>query len=197
MILTLLSYFRFPDERVHAVAEFLLKEQMADGGWNCQRVHGATHASFNTTIAVLEGMLEYGAAYPKQASTIKKAVRRAHEFLLVHHLYRSHRTGNVVNSTMTRMNFPPQWHYDFLRVLDYFQSIRADCDERMMDAIELLKAKQQPNGRWAAYRRWPGRVFFELEKAGEDSRWNTLRALRVLKWWEAGRRSNKGKNPKV
>ena len=184
MILTLFSYFRFPDERVHDVTGFLLKEQMPDGGWNCQRVHGATHASFNTTISVLEGMFEYGASYPKQASTIKKAVRHAHEFLLVHHLYRSHRTGKVVNSTMTRMNFPPQWHYDFLRALDYLQSVGAEYDERMKDAIELLKSKQQPNGRWAAYRPWPARVFFELEKTGEDSRWNTLRALRVLKWWE-------------
>jgi len=197
MILTLLSYFRSRDERVHAVAEFLLKEQMPDGGWNCQRVHGATHASFHTTISVLEGMYEYGQAHPKQASTIEKAVRRALEFLLVHHLYRSHRTGKVIDSAMTRMYFPPRWHYDFLRVLDYFQSIRADHDERMKNAIEYLKAKQLPNGRWPAYRRWPGRVFFELEKAGEDSRWNTLRALRVLKWWEARRPSNKVKSPTV
>jgi hypothetical protein len=197
MIVTLLSYFRFPDERVHAVAEFLLKEQMADGGWNCQRVRGATHASFNTTISVLEGMLEYGAADPKQASTVKRAVRHAHEFLLVHHLYRSHRTGNVVNSAMTRMNFPPQWHYDFLRALDYFQTVRADQDERMLDAIELLKAKRQSNGRWPAYKRWPGRVFFEMEKAGEDSRWNTLRALRVLKWWEEKRHPDQVKDPTV
>jgi len=184
MMLTLLSYFRFPDKRVHDVAEFLLKEQMPDGGWNCQRVHGATHASFHTTISVLEGMFEYGEAYPKRAPIIEKAVRQAQEFLLVHHLYKSHHTGKVVNSEMTRMYFPPRWHYDFLRALDYFQSIHADYDERMKDAIELLKAKQQPNGRWPAYKPWPGHVFFELEKTGEDSRWNTLRALRVLKWWE-------------
>jgi hypothetical protein len=184
MMLTLLSYFRSPDERVHAVAEFLLKEQMADGGWNCQRVRGATHASFHTTISVLEGMYEYGQAYPKQAATLEKAIKKAHEFLLIHHLYKSHRTGKIVDPAMTRMYFPPRWHYDFLRALDYFQSIRAAYDERMKDAMELLKTKGQPNGRWAAYRPWPARVFFEMEKAGEDSRWNTLRALRVLKWWE-------------
>lgn len=89
------------------------------------------------------------------------------------------------------------WQYDFLRALDYFQSIRADHDKRMKDAMELLKAKQQPNGRWAAYRPWPARVFFEMEKAGEDSRWNTLRALRVLKWWEERRPSNELKKPTV
>ena len=184
MILTLLSYFHFPDERVHAVADFLLKEQMPDGGWNCQRARGATHASFHTTISVLEGMYEYRQAYPKKALPIDKAMKKAHVFLLVHRLYKSHRTGKVADAAMTRMVFPPRWHYDFLRALDYFQSVRADYDERMNDAVELLKAKQQSNGRWAAYRGWPARVFFDMEKAGEDSRWNTLRALRVLKWWE-------------
>jgi hypothetical protein len=184
MILTLLSYFRSPDEHVHAVAEFLLKEQMADGGWNCQRVRGATHASFHTTISALEGMWEYRQADPKEALPIEEAIKKAHEFLLIHYLYKSHRTGKVVNSAMTRMYFPSRWHYDFLRALDYFQSVQAGYDERMKDAIELLKAKQQPNGRWVAPRPWPARVFFEMEKAGEDSRWNTLRALRVLKWWD-------------
>lgn len=184
MILALLSYFRFPDKRVHNVAAFLLKEQMPDGGWNCQRVHGATHASFHTTISVLEGLYEYSEAYPKQTPATEKAVRQAHEFLLAHRLYKSHRTGKVVDPAMTRMYFPPRWHYDFLRALDYFQTVRAGYDERLEDAIELLKSRQRPDGRWPAYRRWPGRVFFELEKAGEDSRWNTLRALRVLKWWE-------------
>jgi hypothetical protein len=170
---------------------------MADGGWNCQRVRGATHASFHTTISVLEGMYEYGQAYPEGATALENAIGKAHEFLLIHHLYKSHRTGKIVDPAMTRMHFPPRWHYDFLRALDYFQSIRADQDGRMKDAMELLKAKQQPNGRWAAYRPWPARVFFEMEKAGEDSRWNTLRALRVLKWWEARSPSNAGKIPAV
>lgn len=184
MILTLLSYFHFPDERIHNVAEFLLKEQMPDGGWNCQRVRGASHASFHTTISVLDGMYEYRQAYPEKALPIEQALEKAHEFLFVHRLYKSHRTGNVVDAAMTRMVFPPRWHYDVLRALDYLQSVRAGYDERMKDAIEILKAKQQPNGRWVAYRGWPARVFFEMERAGEDSRWNTLRALRVLKWWE-------------
>jgi hypothetical protein len=133
---------------------------------------------------VLEGLYEYEKVYPRQASSMKKAIKKAHEFLLIHHLYKSHRTGKVVDSAMTQMHFPPRWHYDFLRALDYFQSVRGGHDERISSAIELLKAKQQPNGRWPAYKPWSGRVFFELEKAGEDSRWNTLRALRVLKWWE-------------
>jgi hypothetical protein len=143
MMLTLLSYFYFPDERVHRVAEFLLKEQMPDGGWNCQRGSGTTHASFHTTISVLDGIYEYRQAYPEKAVPIEKAIQKAHEFLLIHHLYKSHRTGKVVDSAMTQMHFPPRWHYDVQRGLDYFQSIRAGRDERMKDAMDLLKAGLQ------------------------------------------------------
>jgi len=184
MILTLLCYFRHPHERVHNIVEFLLKEQMPDGGWNCQRIHGATHSSFHTTISVLEGMFEYSQAYPREAPGIEEAVKQAHEFLLVHRLYKSHRTGKVADPAMARMYFPPRWRYDFIRALDYFQSIHAPYDERMVNAIELLKMKQQPDSRWLAYSPWAGRVFFEMEKTGKASRWNTLRALRVLKWWK-------------
>ena len=184
MLLSLFSYFRSSDERVHSVADYLLREQMRDGGWNCERINGATHGSFHTTISVLEGLREYASTHPAIAS-LMDAVNRAHTFLLNHRLYKSHRTGAVVNSAMTRMNFPPRWHYDFIRALDYFQSVNAPRDERMNDAIELLKSKQRKDGRWPAYRPWAGRMYFEMEKAGAPSRWNTLRALRVLKWWES------------
>ena len=183
MLLALLSYFRCPDERVHAVASFLLKVQMADGGWNCEWVKGATHSSFHTTISVLEGLAEYRLTYPTQGTRTLPASQRAHEFLLQHRLYRSHHTGEVVDPAMTRMNFPPRWKYDFIRVLDYFQWIGAQRDERMNDAIDLLRDKQKADERWPAYSLYSGRKFFEMEKAGEASRWNTLRALRVMKWW--------------
>ena len=184
MLLSLLSYFCSSDERVHSVADYLLHEQMRDGGWNCERINGARHGSFHTTISVLEGFREYASIHPAPAS-LMDAAQRAHTFLLNHHLYKSHRTGAVVNPAMTRMNFPPRWHYDFIRALDYFQSVNAPHDERMGDAIDLLKEKQRKDGRWPAYRPWSGRMYFEMEKAGTPSRWNTLRALRVLKWWES------------
>ncbi len=192
MILALLSYFRFPDERIHSVAGFLLREQMPDGGWNCERIKGATHASFHTTLSVLEGFAEYTAAYPHTLETVKPAVEAAHEFLWRHRLYKSHRTGEIFDPKMTQMPFPPRWHYDFLRALDYFQSVNAPRDERMNDAIDLLLKKREKDGRSLAPRdKWPlnapyaGLVYFHMEKAGQPSRWNTLRALRVLKWWAA------------
>jgi hypothetical protein len=189
MFLALLSYFRFPDERIHSVAGYLLREQMPDGGWNCERIKGATHASFHTTISVLEGLAEYVAAYPEAAAAVAAAQDSAHAFLLEHRLYRSHRTGQVVDPAMTQMRFPPRWHYDFLRALDYFQSLNAPRDERLEEAIQLLESKPDRDGRWTLNAPWPGLVFFQMEPAGQSSRWNTLRALRVLKWW-------KNKNPR-
>ena len=184
MLLALLSYFQFPDERVHSVADFLFRDQMADGGWNCERVKGATHSSFHTTISVLEGLTEYAATYPQAAAAVKSATEAAQAFLLEHRLYRSHRTGEIVDPALTRMHFPPRWHYDFLRALDYFQAVNAPQDERLAEAIELLRSKAEAEGRWPLTSPWPGLVYFQMEAAGQPSRWNTLRALRVLKWWE-------------
>ncbi|MBL8045407.1 MAG: hypothetical protein JNL09_02645 [Anaerolineales bacterium] len=185
MVLALLSYFQLPDERVHRVVEHLLGQQMQDGGWNCERPKGATHSSFHTTLSVLEGLHEYGLTFPRRVASLTSAVERAHEFLWLHRLYRSHRTGKVADPALARMYFPPRWHYDFLRALDYFQWVKAPREARMQDAIDLLKSKRLPDGRWRQGANWAGRTFFELEPVGQPSRWNTLRALRVLKWWEA------------
>jgi hypothetical protein len=184
MFLALLSYFGCPDERIHSVFEFLLREQMPDGGWNCERIKGATHASFHTTISVLEGLDEYAARYPENLSAVIEARAKAHGFLLQHRLYKSHRSGEVVDPKMTLMHFPPRWRYDFIRALDYFQSIKAPKDARMSDAIELLRARQK-DGTWPLNVPWPGLVYFHMEETGQPSRWNTLRALRVLQWWQS------------
>lgn len=184
MILSILSYFGCQDERIDALAEHLLGQQMADGGWNCERPKGATHGSFHTTISVLEGLHEYTLTHPTAAAALSDAVTRGREFLLIHRLYRSHRTGEVADPDMARIHFPPRWHYDFLRGLDYFQWVNAPRDERMADAVELLCSKQAPDGRWKQGTNWPGRIFFEMEPAGQPGRWNTLRGLRVLRWWE-------------
>jgi hypothetical protein len=186
MFLTLLAYFRHPDDRIHGLANHLLGVQMADGGWNCRQFRdGSRHASFNTTILVLEGLGEYCRTYADMHQKIQPALDAAHEFLLQHHLYQSHHTGEPANPVFMRMCFPPRWHYDFLRGLDYFQSISASRDERMQDAIQLLTNKRGEDGRWVLNTPWSGKVYFNLESAGKPSRWNTLRALRTLKWWEA------------
>ena len=184
MTLALLAYFRYEDERVHAIADHLIRQQMADDGWNCDSYKGATHSSFHTTISVLEGLREYEKFAPENLDAIKAAQARAHEFLLAHRLYKSDKTGEVVKATMTRFSFPPRWWYDVLRGLDYFQEINAPRDERMQDAVDVVYKRRKKDGRWVLQNKHSGRIFFEMEKVRDPSRWNTLRALRVLNWWE-------------
>jgi hypothetical protein len=183
LILSLLAYFQYEDDRIHALAEHLLAQQMPDGGWNCQSYKGATHSSFHTTILVLEGLREYEKFNPQNIKKIQQAQESGREFLLIHQLFKSHRTGEVVNPAFTRFSFPPRWHYDILRALDYFQECGAQTDARLSDAIEIVLRRRKHDGKWVLQNKHPGKAFFEMEKVGEPSRWNTLRALRVLKWW--------------
>jgi hypothetical protein len=181
MCLSVVAYFESDDARVEKLAENLLGLQMPDGGWNCRRPQGATHSSLNTTISALDGLREYAALGKRRVAA---AERRGREFLLAHRLFRSHRTGNVIKSDFTRLAFPPRWHYDILRALDYFRAVDAPRDERLSDAIEILRQKRLPDGRWPLEHTYRGKTWFEMEKVGRPSRWNTLRALRVLRWWE-------------
>ena len=183
MVLSVLAYFRYPDERVHSLVEHLLTQQMADGGWNCRSYNGDQHSSFHTTISALEGLWEYEKTNGLN-DEIDSARTRAHEFLWLHRLYRSHRTCEIVDPKLTKLTFPPRWRYDLLRVLDYFQDCNAPQDERTTEGIELLRSKRRKDGTWPLNSGMSGRFFFHMEKAGQSSRMNTLRALRVLKWWD-------------
>ena len=161
---------------------------MPDGGWNCRRRFGATHASVHTTISVLEGLRHYELHRRRKVGAVRAAQRRGREFLLVHRLFRSHRTGAVIKPIFLRFAFPPRWHYDILRALDYFQAIKAPRDLRLGEAIAIVRNSQRADGRWTLQNRYQGKTYFEMERLGAPSRWNTLRALRVLKWWEDRRR---------
>jgi hypothetical protein len=183
MVLSILSYFDYDDPRLDTVAGHVLDEQMPDGGWNCRRPRGATHSSVHTTISVLEGLRHYERR-GRKLRAVRAAERRGREFLLAHRLFRSHRTGNVIRSEFLQFSFPPRWHYDVLRALDHFQSVGASRDERLAEAIDLVRARRGADGRWPLQHRYPGKTYFELERIGSPSRWNTLRALRVLAWWE-------------
>ena len=187
MVLSILAYFRLNDDRLDRIAEHLLERQMTDGGWNCRRPFGAVHASVHTTISVLEGLADYERFRGRNLRRLKAAQQRGREFLLAHRLFRSHRSGRVIDPVFVRLAFPPRWHYDILRALDYFRAVDAPADERLADAIAMLGAKQLPDGRWKLDHSFRGREFFALERVGSPSRWNTLRALRVLRWWERRR----------
>jgi hypothetical protein len=184
MLLSILSFFESDDERLDRLVDHLLEQQMSDGGWNCRWPRDATHSSVHTTISALEGLRHYELHRGRKRAAVRRAQRRGREFLLVHKLFRSHRTGKIIKPVFVRFSFPPRWHYDILRALDYFQAVNAPRDSRLSDAIAIVRKTQLPDGRWTLQNRHPGKTYFELEQLGEPSRWNTLRALRVLRWWE-------------
>jgi hypothetical protein len=183
IIFKILSYFKYQDDRIEKIAGHLVSQQMKDGGWNCCSYKGATHSSFHTTLIVLEGLGEFEKSY-EGTSEITKARKKGIEFLLQHKLFKSHRTGIIVDNKMTMFSFPTRWRYDILRCLDYFQKYKVAKDERMNDAIEILIKKMGKDGKWKLQNKHTGKVYFDLEPTGKSSRINTLRALRVLKWWE-------------
>jgi hypothetical protein len=177
-ILAVGSYF---GERSAGLVDRLLDEQLADGGWNCE-APPSTRASFNSTIRVLEGLLEYERAWGMTAA-ITDARRKAHEYLLERRMFRRLSTGEIIDRKWTRFTFPSVWHYDVLRGLDYLRDAGTVPDERVTEAIGIVKARRHQNGRWPMNHLHTDRLGFSLEtKIGAASRWNTLRAMRVLRW---------------
>lgn len=178
------SYFGHPAERL---ARRLLSEQLADGGWNCE-APPSVRSSFHTTICVLEGLLEYERAAGDRAGVlgpeISEARRRGEEYLLERGLFRRLSTGEVADPKFLELAFPPRYRHDVLRALDYFRAAGGEPDARMKDAVAIIESRRQADGRWlleAAYDEALPVPFGE--RVGEPSRWVTLRALRVLRWF--------------
>ena len=173
------------------IVDRLLGEQLPDGGWNCEAANGSTRSSFNTTICVLEALLEYelaGGSSPE----VTEARLRGQEYLLERRLFRRRSTGEVIerdrkgDAAWTRFAFPTWWHYDVLRGLEYLRRAGVTPDERVAEAIELVESKRDGDGRWPLENRYPGEMPVEMDEGeGRPSRWNTLRALRVLDWYSA------------
>jgi hypothetical protein len=172
------------DQDVDGVVARLVSDQLKDGGWNCWTERGSVRSSFATTINVLEGLRAHERATGGSAESIA-ARRRGEEYLLERKLFRRKSTGEVVNPDWLQFSFPTRWHYDVLRALEYFRAAGDPPDARVGEAIDLLRSKQQPDGTWRLENTPPGKVHFALEAGdGLPSRWNTLRALRVLRWYE-------------
>lgn len=169
-------------EDVRAVVDRLLLEQMADGGWNCEQVGGSTRGSFHTTICVLEGLLAYQRARG-ETPELRLALERGHAYLLNRRMLRRLSTGEVVDADFAAFSYPTGYHYDVLRGLDHLRAARVEPDERVVEAIALVESKRDVTGRWFLENPHPDRPDFGIEEiAGRPSRWNTLRALRVLQW---------------
>ncbi|HEU4321417.1 MAG TPA: hypothetical protein VFS66_15210 [Acidimicrobiia bacterium] len=168
-------------QEVDPIVEQLMKDQLGDGGWNCDAEAGSTVSSFHTTICVVEGLLAYERA--GNASEEVAAVRtRGEEYLLERALFRSKSTGQAVDPRFTMLSFPVRWYHDILRGLDHFR-LAGPFDDRCAEAVEMLVSKRDSEGRWRLENRHQGPVHFRVDgPEGGPSRWNTLRALRVLEW---------------
>jgi len=178
-ILGIGSYFEKPND---ALASQLLSEQLEDGGWNCDAPR-SRRSSFHTTICVLEGLLEYERGGGK-SKAVTKARKRAENYLLERGVLRSLRTGEIIDRRWLRFSFPTFWHYDVLRGLDYLRNAGIKPDSRVREAIEVVIARRHQNGRWPMNRLHPEFIPLKMEtEVGRASRWNSLRALRVLRWY--------------
>jgi hypothetical protein len=177
---------------VRGIVQRLLAEQLPDGGWNCEAANGSSRSSFNTTSCVLEALLEHERAFGGTREVIEARLR-GQEYLLERRLFRRRSTGEVIErdrkggAAWGNFAFPTWWHYDVLRGLDYLQSAGVAPDERVAEAIALVASKRDGDGRWPLETVYPGAMPIQTDDAqGRPSRWNTLRALRVLKWYSAG-----------
>jgi hypothetical protein len=184
---------------VRGIVDRLLAEQLPDGGWNCEAANGSTRSSFNTTICVLEALLEHELSVGRSPE-VDAARLLGQEYLLERRLFRRRSTGAVIDydrkdgpgggrghPAWTRFAFPTWWHYDVLRGLEYLRGAAVAPDERVAEAIDLVASKRDGDGRWPLEVRYPGDMPVEMDDGeGRPSRWNTLRALRVLSWYSAG-----------
>jgi len=183
MFLNFASYFGTDESGLKSIVDFLLAQRVADGGFNCHSNRkGCVHSSLHSTISVAEGILEYQQnGYSYRLPELLAAATTSQEFILMHRFFKSDKTGAVIAPKMTMFSWPSRWKYDILRALDYFQKANIPYDPRMDDALQLLRSKCKADGRWRLQAKHPGKVHFDMEPPGQPSRWNTLRALRVLK----------------
>lgn len=176
---------------VAGIAEWFVEHRLSDGGWNCEWVNGSTKSSFHSTLNSLKGILWYERAVGG-TDALRDARHAAEEYLLSRHLYRRASTGEPVADWATHFAYPFRWVYSVLNAADYFRSASlhdgSPPDERMAEAIGIIRDARRPDGTWLQERRHPGRAWFEIDvSVGEPSPWLTFHAMRVLDWWEAAR----------
>ncbi len=196
MFLNYACWFGADPASLEPVVDFLLAVRMPDGGFNCQSTRAyahPVHSSLHTTLSVLEGIRSYQAGgYVYRLDELLAAAVPAREFILRHRFFRSDHTGEIIRRDFIRLACPWRWHYDILRALLYFCEAGEPYDDRMEDALGVLRGARRPDGTWPVQNKYAGEVFFNMERTGGPSRWNTLRALRVLQAYDVGGRLENG-----
>lgn len=185
MVLSLCCYFGHDVAAIPRMASFLISQQRDEGNWLPNESPSSINYSFETTLLVLEGLLQFQNRYTAtEGSGLSSAVEKGQEFLLRHQLGLGEQAP--IKSQWASLSFPPYWFYDILTALDYFYAFRANKDSRIESAIYLLRRKRARDGAWNLGKRHAGKTYFEMETPAKLSRWNTLRALRILEWWDSG-----------
>ena len=185
MFLNYASYFKANEDGIKSVVDCILAQRMGDGGFNCRSNRFKTvHSSLHTTLSVLEGLCEYESNnYQYRIQEVLEAKRSAVEFILMHQLFLSDRTGEIINKDFLKLTYPRRWRYDILSALECFRKGAVKWDERMKPSMRILLEKRNKDATWNVQAKHPGKVHFEMEMAGRPSRWNTLRAMRVLNFY--------------
>jgi len=182
-VVALGAYFGVRSDRL---VDRLLSERLADGGWNCEAERGSVRSSFHTTICVLEGLLAFEQAFGA-AAAVTDARQRAQDYILERRLLRRSSTGEIIDPMWTRFAYPPLWHYDVLRALDYLRAAGAPPDSRVEEAVAIVLERRQADGRWLLDARHRDTLHEDPDgPVGAPNRWITLRALRVLDWYTPG-----------
>ncbi|MEO9870618.1 hypothetical protein [Ekhidna sp.] len=183
MFLNYACYFQSEEVQLQSVVDFILSQLMEDGGFNCRSNRsGAIHSSLHSTLSILEGITEYERnGYTYRLEELQSAQKSSIEFILQHQLFISDRTGDIIRKDFLKLSYPCRWRYDILKALDYFQYSKTPWDNRMEEAMKVLLKKRNKDQTWNVQAKHPGQVHFEMEKAGKPSRWNTLRAMRILR----------------
>lgn len=183
MFLNYASYFQTAEHKLESIVDSILSELMPDGGFNCRTKRtGSVHSSMHTTISVLEGFTEFQkSGYSYRKKEIANAIKTGIEFIFIHRLFLSDRTGQIMDKNFLKLTYPCRWRYDILRAMDYFQYAGIPWDNRMTEALSHLIKKQNQDGTWNVQAAHVGQVHMIMEKAGKPSRWNTLRMWRIKK----------------
>lgn len=185
MILSICCYAGIKSHKTDEITDYILSKQYPDGGWNCSWDRGDKHSSLHTTLTVLEAFHDYLTnGYDHRSGEIKEKIPAAEEFILKKKLFRSVHTGEIISPSMLMLSYPCRWKYDILRCMDYFYSAGKSYDSRMEEALDIIIGKKRENSRWSVQHKHQGKVHFDMEKTGGDSRWNTLRVLRILRYYK-------------
>jgi len=187
MLLHAFAYFKVDERKLVSTIDFILARQLPDGGYNCEFGRSSKivrHSSLHSTISIIEGMTTYlDNGYVYRKNEIIKQRQEAVEFILMHRLFKSDKTGLIIKKSFLMLSYPPRWKYDILRALDAFREAKVPYDMRMDEAIEVLMKKRRIDGTWPVQQKYQGLVHFDMEPTGGPSRMNTLRVLRVLKYY--------------